>query len=256
MKKAAPRRWLFDLGNTRLKCAPLHADGGIGDVVAFAHEAGAISPALARVLPGEAADAYVSSVAPASLTAQLLDLLGARRDRISIARTQPALGGIRIAYAAPQRLGVDRFLALLAAHADAQGAALLVGIGTALTIDLVDAAGRHHGGRIAPSPALMREALHARAPHLPREGGHFREFADDTADALASGCEGAALALIERSLAMAAQELATPTRLLLHGGGAHALLAALPQAQHRPHLVLEGLARWARAAHADQQRPA
>lgn len=256
--KATPRqRWLFDLGNTRLKCAALGADGGIGDVVALAHEAGALSPALASVLPADACEAFVSSVAPPALTAQLLDVLEGRRDRISIARTQAAHAGLRIAYAAPQRLGVDRFLALLAAHADAQGAALLVGVGTALTIDLVDAGGRHRGGRIAPSPALMREALHARASHLPHDGGEFHEFAVDTVDALRSGCEGAALALIERSLAMAVQELATPVRLLLHGGGAHALLAALPQARHRPHLVLEGLARWACAApHGQPQRPA
>ena len=77
--------------------------------------------------------------------------------------------------------------------------ALVVAVGTALTIDLLDADGRHRGGRIAPSPALMREALHARATHLPVGGGTYAEFADDTEAALASGCEGAALALIERS---------------------------------------------------------
>ena len=32
--------WLFDLGNTRLKCAPLHADGGIGETVAITHDDG------------------------------------------------------------------------------------------------------------------------------------------------------------------------------------------------------------------------
>ena len=79
-------------------------------------------------------------------------------------------------------------------------AALVCGVGTALTIDLIDADGRHLGGRIAPSPTLMREVLHARAPQLPETGGDYVDFAADTEDALASGCEGAALALIERSL--------------------------------------------------------
>ena len=69
-------------------------------------------------------------------------------------------------------------------------------MGTALTIDLLGADGRHHGGRIAPSPRLMREALHARAVQLPPEGGRYAEFADDTDHALASGCAGAALALL------------------------------------------------------------
>ena len=33
--------WLFDLGNTRLKCAPLHVDGSIGETLAIAHDDGA-----------------------------------------------------------------------------------------------------------------------------------------------------------------------------------------------------------------------
>jgi type III pantothenate kinase len=76
-------------------------------------------------------------------------------------------------------------------------------------------------------------------------GGSYREFANDTDDALASGCDGAAVALIERSLHEAALRLGSPVRLLLHGGGAQALLPLLPQAEHRPALVLDGLAIWA-----------
>jgi type III pantothenate kinase len=116
-----------------------------------------------------------------------------------------------------------------------------------LTIDLLAADGRHHGGRIAPSPTLMREALQARAPHLPVSGGSYGEFAADTPDALASGCEGAALGLVDRSIAAATALLAETPRLLLHGGGARALLQQLPRAEHAPTLVLEGLARWTRA---------
>jgi type III pantothenate kinase len=70
---------------------------------------------------------------------------------------------------------------------------------------LVDGDGRHHGGRIAPSPTLMREMLHARATQLAPMGGTYAEFANDTEDALVSGCEGAALALIERSIVEAAR---------------------------------------------------
>ena len=239
--------WLFDLGNTRLKCAPLHDDGAIGAVIGIEHDGAAFASGWDAQLPGQVDAAYISNVAGPGLAVALLDALTHRCKRISIARTQPAFAGVRIAYAQPHRLGVDRFLALLAAHARAPQAWLVVGIGTALTIDLLAADGRHRGGRIAPSPTLMREALHARAPQLPVNGGDYGEFAADTSDALASGCEGAALGLIDRSVVAATSLLAKPPRLLLHGGGARALLPQLPQAEHAPTLVLEGLAHWARA---------
>lgn len=239
--------WLFDLGNTRLKCAPLRPDGLPGDVLAFDHRDQDLAPQLARRLPAHFETACIASVASDTLRVALLDALATRCRRISIARTQRACDGIRIAYAQPHKLGVDRFLALLATHARGDGAALVCGIGTAMTLDLIDADGRHCGGRIAPSPTLMREALHARATQLPESGGDYRVFAADTADALASGCEGAALALIASSLEAARDELGTTPRLLLHGGGSAALLDRLENANHVPTLVLEGLARWAGA---------
>jgi len=238
--------WLFDLGNTRLKWAPLHADGP-GEAQAVAHDGSALPAGWADALPSHCTLACIASVAAPALTTAVLEILAARCERIARVRTVPALAGVRIAYAEPRRLGVDRFLALLAARARDRSPALVVGVGTALTIDLLDGDGRHRGGRIAPSPALMREALHARAPHLPRSGGDYAEFADDTDAALASGCEGAALALVERSLAAAATQLGTQPRLLLHGGGAAMLRAGLPQAVDAPGLVLEGLAAWLQA---------
>jgi len=236
--------WLFDLGNTRLKCAPL-VDGRCGEVIALAHGETDFAEKLDALLPRNGGVAHLSSVASQALTLDLLDRLATRFARIDIARTQAACAGVRVAYAEPSKLGVDRFLALLAAHARGD-AALVVGVGTALTLDLIDASGQHHGGRIAPSPSLMRETLHARAPVLPREGGTRVAFAGNTADALASGCEGAALALIADAMAAARERLGTAPTLLLHGGGAPALRSALPDAVSTPSLVLEGLACWAR----------
>lgn len=239
-------RWLFDLGNTRLKCAPLRADGSLGEVVALAHEPGAFAQELQRLLPESADSAYLASVASPALTAVVVEALTQRFRSISLARSSARLAGMRIAYAEPARLGVDRFLALLAAHGRKSGPWLIAGVGTALTIDLLDREGLHRGGRIGPSPRIMRQALHQVAAQLPPEGGDYREFASGTADALASGCEGAALGLIDRSAVQATRMLGETPSLLLHGGGADMLAPHFPDALHAPALVLEGLALWAR----------
>ena len=232
------KTFLFDLGNTRLKYAELGADGQPGETTAVAHHE---DRAWLDHLPhGDVA--CIASVGPAPRHVALLDGLATRFTRLHVVRTQPALGRLRIAYAYPQHLGVDRFLAMLAAVE--AGPALLVGVGTALTCDLLDGDGLHRGGRIAPSPVLMRQALHARAPVLPEHGGTYAEFADDTNHALASGCDGAALALVERSLEQAERLLGARPVLWLHGGGAAALRARLPAHQWVPDAVLRGLACW------------
>lgn len=234
--------WLFDLGNSRFKFAPLEGVAA-GSAQAWAHGAEAMTAAALDALP-RGDTAWVASVAAPALTATVMDLLRARFARVQVALTLPECAGVTIAYARPEKLGVDRFLALLAA-ATARRPVLVVGVGTALTIDLMDADGRHHGGRIGASPTVMREALHARAVQLPAAGGDYAEFANDTADALASGCDGAAAALVERSLRLGTDLLGAAPALLMHGGGAAPLLPLLPQAEHRPALVLDGLARWA-----------
>lgn len=238
--------WLFDLGNSRLKCAPLQADGSLGQVVALGHDESTFAGSLAQILPSRGEAACLASVASPALSATVIELLASRFQRLSVARSCARLGGVRIAYAQPARLGVDRFLALLAAHARGSRPWVVAGVGTALTIDFLRADGVHAGGRIAPSPRVMREALHRAAAHLPAEGGDYQEFATDTLQALVSGCEGAALGLIERSLAQATSVAGEPPALLLHGGGADALAGQLPQAQLAPSLVLEGLALWSR----------
>ncbi len=238
---------LFDLGNTRLKFAPLRADGGAGEPVAIAHDGGALPAGWDAALPARFETAIVTSVAAPALRVALLDALTRRCARISIARTTARCGELRIAYPQPEALGTDRFLAMLGARARGRAPWLVVGIGTAITIDLIDGDGRHRGGRIAPSPALMREALHARAAQLPEHGGALVAFADNTADALRSGCDGAALALIGQARRDAGAQLDAPPALLLHGGGVDALQSELPNdAVHAPALVLEGLAAWAR----------
>lgn len=243
--------FLFDLGNTRLKFAALHDDGEISDLVAVAHDGETLPAGWDAALPARFDAAALTTVGSATLRTHLLDALTARCGHISIARTVSRFGDLRIAYPQPETLGADRFLAMLGAHARGRLAGdaapwLVVGIGTAITLDLLDADGLHRGGRIAPSPALMREALHARATQLPEQGGELVAFADNTLDALRSGCDGAALALIRDALDAGTTLLGTTPRVLLHGGGIDALAGLDSNALRAPALVLEGLAAWAR----------
>ncbi len=141
--------WLFDLGNSRFKFAPLQGDRA-GDVQAWAHGAEGMAGQPPHSLPS-GTTAFVASVAAPSLTSAMLDQLQRRFEHVHVVRTSAECAGVRIAYAKPEKFGVDRFLALLAA-AKAQRPVLVVGVGTALTIDLLDADGQHHGGRIPHRP--------------------------------------------------------------------------------------------------------
>jgi type III pantothenate kinase len=237
---------LVDIGNTRLKWAcwdgaHLHAGSSIahGENVDFA--------ALFADAP-RPVDLWVASVAAPAMDAALAQFARERWQREPhFVRSSANACGVRNAYAQPERLGIDRFLGLIAVHAAQPGAAVIAGCGTALTLDALAADGTHLGGLIAPAPELMRSALlgnTARLGNLPP--AEVVEIATDTAAAVMSGSWLAAAALLERFAAQAAQRLGATPALILGGGGAGALseLIALP---HRidAALVLRGLAIYA-----------
>ena len=70
-------RWLFDLGNSRLKCAQLRDDGRLGEVIALAHDEKVFVETLREALPGRADSACLASVASPALTAAVVDTLTA-----------------------------------------------------------------------------------------------------------------------------------------------------------------------------------
>ncbi len=242
---------LVDLGNTRLKWA-LWDGGELRPGGAMAH-AGNQALDLATLWKDiHDVDAVVvasvgGEIVEGSITRHAREQFGLDpRFVVSVA----AACGICNAYAQPARLGVDRFLGLIAAHALVPGPAIIASCGTALTLDALGTDGRHLGGLIAPSPALMQAALRGNTARLGEAGdAHIVELADNTVDAIESGTSLAAVALIERFVASAAARLAETPTLLLTGGGAQDLaeLIVLP---HRieAELVLRGLARFAEQA--------
>ena len=242
---------LLDLGNTRLKWALQ------GQSVAWlAH--GALD--WQQDIAGALVEAWAGLPQPDVVAASSV-VDDARESRVAAItqqvfactphwlRTPASACGVRNAYAEPQRLGVDRFLAMVAAHAVHRTPCVLVSAGTALALDALRADGQHLGGLIAPGVRLMQQSLlDATALVRPQRSGEILELADNTADAVTSGCWQAAAALIERFHAHLLRQLGVTPTLILGGGDARQLASMLSV----PSLlagdgVLHGLALWADA---------
>lgn len=250
-------RLLLDLGNTRLKWV-LQDDAGWRERGALGWDsdvAGGLRDAWrALASPDDVLGASVVDAAREAIVAEAVQA-GWKRDTYWV-RTPAEACGVRNAYDQPQRLGVDRFLAMVAAHAGGHGPCVLAGVGTALTLDALAADGRHLGGLIAPGPQLMQQSLvDATARVRPERPGVVLDAAANTADAVASGCWQAAAALIERFARRMAPALGGSPALRLGGGDAQALLSLLEcPAELAEDGVLHGLAVWA-SAHPPSVRP-
>jgi type III pantothenate kinase len=250
---------LIDLGNTRLKCALW--DGGaqryLGAMPHIENYKQMDFDALWKDI-GTVAEVLVASVASAAVgdqvARQALERFGVQAEFV----LSPASAcGVRNAYAEPDRLGIDRFLGLVALHAIEPGPCVLASCGTALTLDALAADGRHLGGLIAPSPPLMRDALTGATARLSTpQAARVVERADNTGDAIESGVWLAGAALLERFVAHAAMTFGAAPSVVLTGGGA-ARLATLIEPVHRvdAELVLRGLAIYAASRDA-RPRPA
>ena len=243
---------LVDLGNSRLKLARLGAHG-VEPIATWAHAAADAAEHLDGALAGVGAvdSVWIADVARREAGDRLLGacarhLPGARIERL----VTPASGfGVTCAYAEPARLGIDRWLALVAAHAHGSGAKLVASLGTALAIDALTGTGGHLGGLITPAPELMQRALvQATGRVQPTAAGRIETFGTSTEDGLVSGSWQACAALIERAWHALRERAGEEPALLLSGGAAPtiAALLAMPH-RHVPMLVLEGLARYAEA---------
>lgn len=244
--------WLLDLGNTRLKLAWATGDGAFVPVLALAHAEDDFEARLdAGLATRDGAQAWIASVAPEALRDRVERILARRGITCRQAASQADCLGLRIAYAEPGRLGVDRFLALLAARWRG-GLWLLASFGSAITVDLLLETGEHAGGMIGIAPGHARAALLERFPVLDRgpAGDAGIDWAKDTPAALAAGIEAQSLGMVLLAHAEAVRRAGRVPPLLLSGGDAAAHLPALRARIAAPvelaeHLVLEGLGRFA-----------
>lgn len=232
---------LLDIGNTRLKWG-LATDAGapLGECGAVVHDGEPAAALRALNLP-RPATVWVAHVTGDAHEVRLADTLCALYGRTPhFARTAAEWRGLRNAYVEPQRLGTDRWLVMLAAWAERPGAVCVVDAGTALTVDCIDADGRHLGGIIGAGLLAQQRAVLGQTRFATRDSAARYDggLGHDTEACVRQGAMLACLGAIDR----AAAALHGPSRGLITGGDAPLLLPQLGgHWDYRPHLVLEGL---------------
>lgn len=153
--------------------------------------------------------------------------------------------GLVNAYAEPAQLGVDRWLAMLAGWSQYRDNLCIAVCGTAVTVDIVTADGRHAGGYILPGAWLMQESLIDGTAGIRTEPGapSGERPGRSTGECLRNGTHLAVAACLDRIMTDCRSRYAADFICLLSGGGAGAA-AGLVTAPCRlePDLVLRGLA--------------
>jgi len=139
--------------------------------------------------------------------------------------------GVTSLYDHPNRLGADRWCALAGARArvlagPAPRPALVVMVGTAVTVDALDTSGRFLGGLLLPGFGVMLKALEMGTAGLKVPTGEIVEFPTNTSDALMSGGAYAIAGAVQRQYRRL-RERTGMEPLLLMGGGAAVKLAPI-----------------------------
>lgn len=189
------------------------------------------------------------SVRTAEETSALISLLKEVFD-VSVVCASPAreMSGVRNGYEEFERLGLDRWLALLGGFHLAAGACLVLDFGTAVTADFVAADGEHLGGFICPGMPLMRNQLRTHTRKI-RYGDLAAERALEnllpgrtTVEAVERGCLLMLRGFVLTQLELARSYWGKEFTVFLTGGDAAQVSEIVPDARVVPDLVFVGLA--------------
>ena len=237
---------LVDIGNSRLKWS-LSTDGRRTTIDVFSYREADVSATLERnwghILPPD--QVVIVSVAPCQVNS---DITAWIKQQWSITphsvRSEDPYPGLTCGYDRPEQLGVDRWIAVIAGYHRYKSPVAVVDCGTAVTIDLVDGDGNHHGGWILPGLSMSVGCL--------RDKTAIPAFDDiqpttqagrSTAAAIANGCILTIIGAIEKiSNDLAGQPAFAGIRWVITGGDADRLSAVMPVEFERvDELIMDGL---------------
>ena len=240
--KTVDMRILVDAGNTstkwQLRDGGNAVAGGTGDLRALRDWISVLDDSMRYAVAVSCVkeDTYAQEIGEAfkSLSSATLHF----------AKSSATFAGVCNAYGEPQHLGVDRWLALVAIKARGENSAVIIDVGTACTIDVLEN-GKHLGGYIFPGMALARDALVANTDKI--------RFSEDLEPSTSLGTDTASCVLSGIWLTLLASCQSVIDRfpnatVYLTGGSAQALVALGLDAQRVDGLVFDGLDFWLNGA--------
>ncbi|MEO0530522.1 MAG: type III pantothenate kinase [Planctomycetota bacterium] len=258
----------IDVGNTRVKagvfagaaadCVESAQSGVLPIASARVPEPVAAFSATAEELAGFAewvADelASLGRVVIASVSQPTEDAVVAALRDVKVERLTSETLPIRLDVEQPESLGVDRAVAAVAANRlrHAGKPAIVVDVGTAITVDLIDEEGVFLGGAILPGPGLAARALAEKTDRLPDVRFGELDTSPDavgraTEPAIRAGVYWGAVGSIRELIARQRDRCVVPPQVFLTGGAApsFARLIGGPDltVRYLPHLTLTGIA--------------
>ena len=141
--------------------------------------------------------------------------------------------GLINGYDHPARLGADRWVAMIGARQRLQRQGInqpcvLVMVGTAVTVEAIDAQGHFLGGLILPGHGIMLRALESGTAGLHVPTGEVRQFPTNTSDALTSGGTYAIAGAVQRMVDHLSQHTGQTPVCYITGGAAWKMAPSLP----------------------------
>lgn len=233
---------LMDIGNTRIKWC-YAGQGELSFEQSLRRDDAGFDHQLLCLDAKNVRQIWVSCVAQSAVNASIREW--ARMHRLSEPHfvQSPAVAfGLKNAYPSPERLGVDRWLAMLGARQLVTTPVCVIDAGTALTLDVVDEQGQHLGGLIVPGLQMMQRSLMNNTGQiLMDQPGKLADLGANTTEAVQSGTHQALAALID-SKVMSLQARWPDLTTFITGGDVGTLLPMLQvTAHHQPDLIFRGL---------------
>lgn len=230
----------IDVGNTRVKWRVWR--GGVvvarGSSAEFGVDAQAEIDQIGS--PQRIRLACVGSEAMADEVALMANRWGCELQR---ARTTSSAGGVVCGYDKPQQMGVDRWLAILAAWQACGTGCVVVDAGSAITVDLLDDRARHLGGYIVPGLTMMRDSLRIGTARVKVEGDVAGQVGPgcNTVQAVLNGCRLMVAGLVDKAVSQLSGDIGG-VKIIVTGGDGELLLPLLGgDAEYVAELVMDGL---------------
>ncbi|ABC32879.1 putative transcriptional regulator [Hahella chejuensis KCTC 2396] len=181
--------------------------------------------------------AFVSSVSSKEVDDAIREVLKDIKD-VFWAKTASSYGSLVNAYADYASLGVDRWLALIAAYSKYPEDLCVIDCGTAVTVDYVDKFGVHKGGYIAPGGALMLKSLNVNTAALKGTYGYDSELIPGSST---RECIERGVYYMQKAFVLSVARRCAESRIVCTGGGVKALLGNDEAYTYVEDLVLDGL---------------